>query len=136
MVEAHISYEGVFRCTAMHGPSGDFIQTDAPKDNLGKGEAFSPTDLFATSLGVCGITTIAIKMKDIDLNIDGTRVRVEKHMSTGQPRKVSKIVVEYNFPPGVPANHRKTIKKIAETCPVALSMNSEIEKVYIYNFPD
>lgn len=136
MVEAHVTYKGVFRCSAKHGPSGNVIQTDAPKDNMGKGEAFSPTDLFATSLGICGITTIAIKMKEMDLNFDNTVVRIEKHMTIEPPRRVAKILVEYNFPEGIPDEYRNTITKIAESCPVALSMSDDVEKTYVYNFPD
>lgn len=103
---------------------------------MGNGEAFSPTDLFATSLGICGITTIAIKMKDMDINFDNTAVRVEKHMTTDLPRKVAKVIVEYTFAQRINELYRDTIKKIAESCPVALSISPEVEKVYIYNFPD
>lgn len=136
MVEAFVTYEGGFRCSVIHEPSGNLIQTDAPKDNMGKGETFSPTDLFATSLGVCGITTIAIKMKDAEINFTGTKVRVEKHMTSEPPRKIAKINIEYSFPIGIPEKYKQTIIKIAESCPVALSMSDEVKKVYVYNFPE
>src|SRR3954451_16658330 len=82
MVEIKAVYEGQLHCTATHGPSGMTLTTDAPKDNMGKGESFSPTDLVATALATCVVTTMGIVAQRHNLDITGTTVRVEKHMIT------------------------------------------------------
>ena len=97
MVEIKITYDGDLHCTAEHGPSGKTLWTDAPVDNMGKGESFSPTDLAATALGTCYLTVMGIAAKKDKVNIDGTKARVEKHMSTEKPRRISKLVVDIDM---------------------------------------
>ena len=88
-----ITYEGQLRCTAVHNQSGTSIETDAPTDNKGKGERFSPTDMVVTALGTCILTTMAIKAKDMVIELTGTTADVQKYMSTEPPRRIVKIEV-------------------------------------------
>jgi len=114
--------------------SGNEFITDAPVDNQGKGEAFSPTDLLATSLGTCAITTVGIAARAHGFTIDGTEVKVTKIM-VSNPRRVGEIVVEMNFP----ANHysdkeKEIIKKSADHCPVNKSLHPDVKQTFIFNF--
>ena len=136
MVEINITYEGDLHCRAIHGPSGVVIETDAPVDNQGRGESFSPTDLLATSLGVCNLTLMGIYARGHNIDLMGTKVRVEKHMTKEPPRRVERLVVEINLPEGIPAEKRKALEHAALTCPVALSLNPEIEVDTSFNYPD
>ena len=136
MVEINITYEGDLHCRAVHGPSGVVIETDAPVDNQGKGESFSPTDLLATSFGVCNLTLMGICARGHDIDLMGTTVRVEKHMTKEKPRKVARLVVEINLPPGIPHNKRDVLEHAARTCPVALSINPEVVIEQSFNYPD
>jgi putative redox protein len=130
MVEISVAYEGDLQCVSIHGPSNAALCTDAPKDNLGKGSAFSPTDLTATSLGVCMLTTMAIVATKRSLNVElsGTRATVRKHMTAAPPRRIEKIEVKVDLP--LPSTHtaREKLEEAALTCPVALSLHPEIEK--------
>lgn len=135
MVNIDIFYEGGFHCVATHGPSGDKIATDAPVDNKGRGEAFSPTDLLATSLGVCSITTMDIKNPDPEnINLAGSQVRVEKHMTTTQPRKLAVIKVFYELSENIPEDKRAILEDIARNCPVALSLSSDVKQEHYFNY--
>lgn len=135
MVNIDISYEGGFHCVATHGPSSEQIVTDAPADNKGRGEAFSPTDLFAVSLGVCSITTMDIKNPDPEnINLAGTQVRVEKHMTTTQPRKLAVIKVFYSLSENIPEDKRAALEDIAKNCPVALSISSDVQQEHYFDY--
>ncbi|HRE40321.1 MAG TPA: OsmC family protein [Ignavibacteria bacterium] len=135
MVQIDISYEGGFHCVATHIPSGNIINTDAPLDNKGKGEAFSPTDLFAASLGVCGITTMDIKNPDPEnINLAGTKLRVEKYMTSSIPRKIEKIKIIYELSSEIPENKREELESIAKNCPVALSLKDDLIREYYFNY--
>jgi putative redox protein len=136
MVKIDISYLSDLQCKAVHGPSGTEIMTDAPVDNQGKGEYFSPTDLFATSLGTCFITIMGIAAKNYDIKLDGAKVHVEKHMSTDLPRRVSKIVVKIDLPPGIPHNKRQAIENASRNCPVSKSIHPDLKVDLSYNYPD
>jgi putative redox protein len=136
MVEINITYEGDLHCRAVHGPSGVVIETDAPVDNHGKGESFSPTDLFATSLGVCNMTLMGICAKGHKIELMGTKIRVEKHMSAELPRRVARLVIDIKMAPGIPVNKREIIEHAARTCPVALSVSPEIIIEQTFNYPD
>lgn len=129
MVEFTISYEGGLRCEATHGPSDTAITTDAPADNLGKGESFSPTDLTCTSLGTCMVTTMAIFAQRENFDFPaGARLVVRKRMTDEPPRRIARIEVEMEIP--LPADHprRPDLERIALNCPVALSLHPEVEK--------
>jgi uncharacterized OsmC-like protein len=128
MIEVKVQYEGDLRCRATHGPSGNQLVTDAPVDNNGKGEAFSPTDLVATALATCMATVIGIIGKRKGLDLDGMTVDVEKHMSTDSPRRIVRLPITIKMP--LPADHpeRPMLETAARSCPVALSLHPELQQ--------
>ncbi len=136
MVPISISYLGDLRGIALHGPSRTGLITDAPVDNHGKGESFSPTDLVATSLASCILTTMAIVAQRDGLRLDGATAAVEKHMSSQPPRKIAKIVVRLALPPGIPLERQKILERAAHTCPVALSLHPEVEQIITFQWRD
>ena len=127
MVEMTLVYEGGLHTQALHGPSRAAIETDAPVDNQGKGEAFSPTDLLATSLASCMLTTMAIVGDREGWCIDGARARVEKHMELEPRRRVGRLVVDLTLPGGLPETARTRLEKTARGCPVAASIHPDLQ---------
>ena len=136
MVEINTVYEGGLHCKAVHKPSGVTIETDAPVDNRGKGESFSPTDLLATSLAVCYLTTMGIAAEDREINMKGAICRIEKHMSTDSPRRVVKLVAEIIFPAGIPFDKRGILEAVALHCPVSKSISADVDVDLKLHFPD
>ncbi|MDB6147488.1 MAG: OsmC-like protein [Spartobacteria bacterium] len=128
MVEVSIKYSGDLHCEATHGPSQSTISTDAPTDNRGKGEAFSPTDLVATALGTCMSTTMGMAAKDHDLDLRGMTVKVKKEMSKDAPRRIVGLPSEVHIP--LPSNcpQRALLEQTALTCPVHKSLPPDIER--------
>ncbi len=126
MVEMKLIYEGGLHTNAEHGPSGARVETDAPIDNQGKGEAFSPTDLLAASLGSCMLTTMAIVGDRNGWKLDGARARVEKHMEMKPRRRVGRVVVELDLPSGFSQDERANLEETARGCPVATSLSSDV----------
>lgn len=128
MVEATSTYEGSLRCSATHGPSGSAIETDAPTDNQGRGERFSPTDLVATALGTCMLTTMGIFAARHEVDMTGSRVKVTKEMSAEAPRRIARITTEIHMT--LPGDHpqRSLLEKAALNCPVHLSLHPDVEK--------
>lgn len=123
-----ITYLGDLRTECTHIRSGQVIITDAPIDNNGKGEAFSPTDLTATSLGTCMVTIMGIAAKNHDINIDGTKLEITKQMAA-DPRRISGIDVKVILPPsGYNNKERKILEAAARTCPVALSLHPDLNQ--------
>src|ERR1700710_2557014 len=115
---ATINYEGALRCQAVHNQSGTQILTDAPVDNRGKGEAFSPTDLVCTALGTCIITTMGIKATDMGIELKNTKLDVQKYMSTEPPRRIVKIDVTIAFPElGLSEKDKEILERVGNTCP-------------------
>lgn len=125
MVKMSAHYQGEKHCEAVHGPSNSRITTDAPKDNNGRGEAFSPTDLLGVSTGTCMLTTMAIHAEKDGLDLKGSRVTVEKEMAQN-PRRVSKLTVSLHLPQSVPREHRKRLEDLALNCPVKLSLHPDL----------
>lgn len=126
MANFELIYTGDLRCKAVHLKSGTEIITDAPVDNLGKGEAFSPTDLTATSLGTCMLTTVGISAQKNNYSIDGARAEVTKVMAAN-PRRIAEIVVDLYFPANsYTAEQKKMIETAALHCPVAKSLHPEL----------
>ena len=123
---ASIIYKGNLRCEAEHLQSKTTIETDAPTDNRGKGERFSPTDLLCVSLATCMLTTMGIKAADMNINISNTRADVTKHMAS-DPRRVSKIEVTVTLPGNANEKERIILEKTGTNCPVAKSIHPEIE---------
>ena len=125
---ATILYEGNLRCNAKHLQSGNSIETDAPTDNRGKGERFSPTDLVCTALATCMITTMAMKASDMNIELKGTTVDVKKHM-LADPRRIGKIDVIVTYPSTLVLDEKdKTIlQRVGDNCPVMKSLHPDIE---------
>lgn len=136
MVSYHIVYTGGLRCDATHDSSQTTIVTDAPVDNHGRGEKFSPTDLVATGLGVCMLTTMGIAVQKEHVVLDGSRAYVEKHMSSDPPRRIARVVVRIEFVAGISHEHRSRIEHIARTCPVARSLHPDIVIDLDFRYPD
>lgn len=130
-----VIYEGDLRCESEHLQSGTKIFTDAPTDNHGKGAAFSPTDLCATSLAQCMLTTIAILGKSRSITIEGSYAEITKNMNPN-PRKIAEIVCDLYFNGNFSAEEKEFIKDTALNCPVALSLSSEVKKTVSFNFED
>jgi uncharacterized OsmC-like protein len=131
VVEIDVVYEGELHCQAKHAPSATVLATDAPVDNLGKGESFSPTDLLATSLGTCMATTMGIVARKNGWSIDGLSLRVQKEMTKQPPRRVERLAVSFQIPErvrsGLDADARQALEHAARTCPVALSLSESVE---------
>lgn len=123
-----VTYKGNLRTTCLHLKSGSEIITDAPEDNNGKGEAFSPTDTVATSLASCMLTVMGIKARDLNVNLEGATAAVTKHMAAN-PRRISKIEVTFELPENIAEKNRKILERIANTCPVQNSLHPDIESV-------
>ena len=135
MITSKVIYTGGLRTRATHERSGDTIITDAPTDNHGKGEAFSPTDLMSTSLASCMLTTMGIACEVRNINIDGAMAEVTKVMAAN-PRRVAEIHVTITMPPGgYTDEQKKMLENTAHTCPVAISLHPDlIQKItFVYN---
>lgn len=127
-------YIGKLRTKAHHVRSGNEIITDAPTDNKGKGEAFSPTDLLATALGSCAITIMGIAANEHGFDIDGTKMKITKKMASN-PRRVGEVIVELDFPKiNYTEKQKKIIQLSAKTCPVFQSLHPDLKKTFLYNF--
>ena len=123
-----VEYEGDLRTTAEHLQSGNSIISDAPVDNQGKGEAFSPSDMLSTSLASCMLTIMGIKARDMNLKIEGSKARVTKIMAS-DPRRVSEVAIAIQMPKrGFSERDKKILEKAALSCPVMLSLHPDIKK--------
>ena len=129
MVKIDIEYQGGLHCAAVHGPSGTRLETDAPVDNNGRGESFSPTDLAATALGSCMLTIMGIVAQRKGIALEGSKVEVRKIMATGTPRRIGRL--ELDFIVSLPADHpeRDLLEAAALGCPVHHSLHPDIEVV-------
>jgi len=132
---AQIIYQGDLRTTATHLQSGTAINTDAPTDNQGKGECFSPTDLVATALATCMITTMGIKARTMDIQLDGTKADVTKIMAS-DPRRISEIVVHLFFPSSLNLDEKQKeiLERTARTCPVERSLHPDVKLDLQFNW--
>ena len=127
MVDIAISYDGNLRCSATHGPSGSNLLTDAPKDNNGNGEAFSPTDLVATALGTCILTTMAIAARQRGIELAGATIYVKKEMVTKPHRRIGRLTVNLRVPLELPEEQRAALEWVAKSCPVHRSIHPDVE---------
>lgn len=127
MVSLTTTYEGGLRCRAVHGPSGTALVTDAPVDNHGKGESFSPTDLVATALGACMMTVMGIVAERHGLDLTGMTTETVKEMTKEPPRRIAALRTRLTIP--LPADHpkRPLLEQAAHTCPVHKSLHPEID---------
>lgn len=128
-----VIYLGDLRTSSIHLQSGTEILSDAPTDNHGKGEAFSPTDLLANALGSCMVSIMAIKSKDMNLDLVGSTVEVTKIMQA-EPRKIAKIEIVMNMSVSVDEKAKTILERTAMNCPVLLSLNPDIEKAITFNW--
>ena len=127
MSRANIVYQNNLRTETEHIASGEKIITDAPVDNNGKGEAFSPTDLVATALGSCMITIMAISANKYDIDMSGTNASVKKIMGS-DPRRISEISIDINMNKNIEKKDRKRLERSALTCPIHKSLHPDLEK--------
>lgn len=127
MVAIQIEYQGDLHCKAVHGPSHTELATDAPVDNQGRGESFSPTDLVATALGTCMLTVMGILARTLSLDISGSTATVEKEMTTTPPRRIQRLSVKIRVPQSHTVENRAKIERAVHTCPVHKSLHPDIE---------
>lgn len=135
MNTSKIEYAGNLRTKLTHLLSGDTVITDAPLDNNGKGEAFSPTDLVATALGSCMVTIMGITARNHNFSIDGTKIDVTKIMATS-PRRIGEIIIDIHFPKEIEYTdkQKKLLLASAKTCPVAQSLHPDVKQNISFNF--
>ena len=135
MTKISTVYTGNLRTEAVHDQSGSKLVTDAPLDNHGKGEFFSPTDLLATALGSCMLTIMGSSAEEYGYNLDGTTVETEKIMGTN-PRRVVEVKITFNFPKGnnFTDRQKRVIESSARTCPVANSLHPDLKKTVVFNY--
>ena len=132
---ASVIYKGQLRCECTHLQSGTVIETDAPTDNRGKGERFSPTDTLCVALATCIVTTMALKATDMGLELANTSIDVTKHMLS-EPRRIGKIEVTLNLPDSINASDkdRQILQRIGDNCPVAKSLHPDLQVQIEYNW--
>ncbi|MEL6811742.1 MAG: OsmC family protein [Bacteroidota bacterium] len=133
MNTSKVTYLGNLRTECEHLKSGNTFITDAPTDNNGKGEAFSPTDTVATGLANCMLTVMGIKARTLEIALDGSIALVTKTMASN-PRRIAKIEVRFQFPAGISDKHQKILENTGNTCPVHYSLHPDIEKVIEYRW--
>jgi len=130
-----VIYDGDLRTVATHLHSGSFIETDAPMDNQGKGQRFSPSDLVATALGSCMLTIMGIKARDLNVDIKGVKIEIQKIMKS-EPRRIGGINLTFHFPEETDLNEkqRAILERAAHTCPVIYSINPDIELNIVFGW--
>ena len=127
-------YAGHLRTEATHVASGNVIQTDAPVDNHGRGEAFSPTDLVSTALGSCMMTVMGIVAERHQWDLVGSTFAVQKHMSTEAPRRIAQIDVTFTLPATLTPTERTLLERAAHTCPVGLSLHPDVRQNIVFEY--
>ncbi|MBI4397697.1 MAG: OsmC family protein [Candidatus Omnitrophica bacterium] len=135
MVDMTIEYLGDLRCKLTHGPSKTEIITDAPVDNQGKGQSFSPSDLVASSLGACMITIMGIVARRHQIDLSGLTASVTKEMVTEPERRIGKITVTFQFARNHTEKEKTLLERAAMTCPVHKSLSHEIETPIYFKYP-
>jgi putative redox protein len=126
MVAIQVEYQGDLHCRAVHGPSSTELNTDAPKDNQGRGESFSPTDLVATALGTCMLTVMGIMARTLSLDIAGATATVEKEMTASAPRMIKSLTVKIHIPHAISLENQQKLERAAHTCPVHKSLHPDV----------
>lgn len=135
MVEITVRYEGELRCTARHGPSGTTLLTDAPIDNHGRGESFSPTDLLAAALPACMMTIMGIVAAREGVDLRGMTATTHKVMSTDAPRRIASLRTVISLPIPADSPHRAKLEQAAHTCPVSKSLMEAIDAGVDFVYP-
>jgi putative redox protein len=132
MTTIQCQYEGSLRCQALHDPSGSSLLTDAPVDNEGQGERFSPTDLVATALATCILTVMGITAQRHGWALEGSGARVEKTMTRSGRRRIEALTVWISLPEGLAADQRRLLQRAAESCPVKQSLEGAVAMQLIW----
>ena len=137
-VEIRISYQGDLHCEATHGPSGSKLITDAPVDNGGKGEAFSPTDLVAAAFGACLITIMDLVARRQNLDLAGTKVHVVKEMAAAPLRRIARLKATVTLPAGrnLSESDRRRLESAADKCPVKESLHPDVKQEIEFVYPE
>jgi putative redox protein len=136
MVKMHVLYEGDLHTVVTHEPSGQTLHTDAPVDNRGRGQTFSPTDLLGAAVASCIATVIGIYAEQKGWDLRGMRLKVEKTMSSGTPRRIVSLPVEIWMPVEIEEKEKEMLEKIALTCPVHSSLHPEIKKPIVFHWSE
>jgi putative redox protein len=134
MVKITGEYQGDLHCIVAHDPSGSTLITDAPRDNQGRGEAFSPTDLVATALGTCMATTMAIAARQHGLELRGLKFEVTKEMSTEGPRRIARLTTHLWMPFAKASVPVSLLEKVAHSCPVHKSLDPSVDKPIVFHW--
>lgn len=134
MVAISVDYLGDLHCKATHIPSSAIIETDAPLDNKGKGENFSPTDLVACAVGTCIATVLGIYAQGKDINLTGMRLEIQKEMTKAPPRRISALDIQVHVPIEVNDSDKLKFEQIAHTCPVTASLNPDIAVKVVFHW--
>jgi len=135
MVQIDTEYLGDLHCEATHVPSGVVLTTDAPEDNHGRGESFSPTDLVATALGTCVATILGIQAEKHDLDLEGIEITVEKEMASN-PRRIDSLRTEVTMPVALDEKIRTRLERAARHCPVDESIHPDIDAPIDFHWPE
>ena len=135
MVQIDVTYLGGLRCEAVHGPSNQKFETDAPVDNRGKGERFSPTDLVAAALGTCIPTIMGMVAEREKIDLTGLKVTVTKEMTAAPPRRIAKLATRIVMPAGLDEKQRAKLEKAAHTCPVHQTLQGNVEMPIEFVYP-
>ena len=135
MVRIDVTYQSGLRCEATHEPSGQTLITDAPVDNHGKGESFSPTDLVATALGTCIPTIMGIVAEREKIDLTSLRITVQKEMSAEPPRRIARLVTRIEMPKGLTEQQRAKLEKTAHTCPVHQTLQGKVDMPVEFVYP-
>ena len=135
MVQIDVTYQVGLRCQAVHGPSGQKLVTDAPVDNHGKGESFSPTDLVATALGTCILTIMGIVAEREKIDLTSLRITVQKEMSAEPPRRIAKLATRIVMPKGLTEPQKVKLEKAAHTCPVHQTLQGKVDLPIEFVYP-
>ena len=131
---ASLVYKGDLRCECTHLQSGTIIETDAPTDNRGKGERFSPTDTICVGLATCMMTTMGIRAADMKIDLTGTRLEVTKHMLS-EPRRIAKIEITLNLPAiAIEEKDKKILQMVGDNCPVMKSLHPDLQVAVSYKW--
>lgn len=126
-------YKGELRSEATHTRSGSIIFTDAPADNNGKGEHFSPTDLVAAALGSCILTIMEMAAKPRDIDLSGTKISIDKVMYS-EPRRIGEIRIDIYFPDDYSDKDKKILERVADTCPVSKSLHPDLKQIVNFHY--
>ncbi len=134
MVAIELQYQGDLHCEAVHSPSGTVLGTDAPTDNQGRCESFSPTDLVATALGSCMLTVMGIMARSLHLDIAGATATVQKEMTAGPSRKIQQLAVKIHVPHAVSEDDRLRLEHAAHSCPVHKSLHPDVQMPIVFSW--